>query len=887
MKSSKELQFGRPVSDGQQVPETGSISFDSSELPFLEAPRQTAGPVDETVESVTCPDEGGAIRVGGLIADRYSVTDVISQSCFVATDGVDGKSVLLKVICGTDTLGVGMAAAVNRSSGVSHPSLVGVLDFHQTAHRAFVVSESVDGRSLREEIANRVERDQRFTIEEVLKVAADVCRCLKVCHTQMAHGRINVDTIFITADGCTRLADYGLPCGTDVDHAGGNGLQTPAAKANDLRDLAGVLYELLTGQRPGPSPVAPHTLRNSVPARLSQVILKSLSGRRIGPTADPKSFERRLTRASKRKTHPAVTVICVVLACVATAAVISSVSDYQARQAEREVLRLARKPEYARRLGEVRQMQQQAEVLMTSLASESKRLHQEVEKWEKELANAEDGNKPTQAENARQKLEKLRPQSDMAERIHEYWSRHANRQQWTTGASGFLSAAEMLAKDGDYDEAVDSLKSANDIFSGLVSWHSSIERRLREMDRLSARLDERASEYSSLGFLPYSEPQQQLQKAQVSLISGDGSDAEDAFQGIEQLLGAIDELMPLRLELEQLRQRPRVVSELPELEDQYSVIDELLESGDLQLAAGNAANASTQYSQAKESYREMPVKTVETLLSMFDASRNPREALHLLDEALLIPLEPEHDQQRREQVYASRSELRIELGELRLAIDDLNMVISLNPGNASFYAKRADLWNELRDTEAAITDYEQAISLDDDQIDAGIRLAELYAASGQSKLAVSRYGWVLARRPDDVKTRLARATISAQAGSWTDPLEDSSHVLTHDQSRLVAWQIRTMANFELRNIKDAVEDASRLIEFASDYAMGYTYRAAANLEDGQFDAAIKDSTAAISIDPSSVWCYRIRAKARFGKGETDSAQQDYQLAMRLAAEETF
>ena len=887
MKSAKELQVRRSANAGHQVSATNAVPFDSDSLPCLEDPGLTAASFSRSLESDSGSTDTETISVGDLIADRYAVTEVVSQNCLAATDGVDGRSVLLKIVEGSSQELRDIANAAKRSSEISHPSLVRVVGFQQTPNHAFIISESVDGRTLREEIADRLERDQRFTIEEVLKVAVDVCRCLQVCHARMAHGQISVDTILITTDGCTRLVDYGLPCDNGLDHAGRNCPQTPATRAQDLRDLAAVLYELLTGQEPGPLPIAPHLIRHSVPVRLSRVIVKGLSYRRLASSVDPRSFERRLTRATKRKTHPAVIVISVVLACVATSVVVSGVRTYQTRQAKLEAERLANKPEYAKRLGKLRLMQQHAEALMTSVASESKRLQQEVEKCEKELANAEDGNKTMQAANARQKLGKLRPQYDMAMTIHEHWNRHANRQQWMTDVAGLFSAAESQAKDENYIEAIDFLKPAEVILNRLVNWHNSIPSRLHEMDQLSARLDECVDEYSSLAFSPYSEPQRLFQEAQKSLTSDDGSDAGDILKSVEQQLDAIDELMPLRLELEQLRQTPRVVSELPELQEQYNRIDESLVRGDTYLESGNVENAGQQYCHAKTRYREMPVAIVETLLAMFHASRNPQEAMYLLDEALLVPLDAEYDQNRREQVYLSRADIRIELGELRRAIDDLNTVIRLNPGNASFYVKRADLWNELRDTDAAITDYERAISLDDDMIDVGIRLAELYAANRQVKLAAERYGWVLARCPENMKARLARATISAQAGWWSDALKDSCHVLTHDQTLLAAWQIRTMANYELRNFNDAVEDSSRLIEVTSDSAMGYAYRAAAYLENGQFDAAIKDATSAIRIDPSSAWCYRIRAKARFGKGEADSARQDYQLAMRLAAERAF
>lgn len=231
----------------------------------------------------------GTSQVGEILADRYELTEHINEDAW-GRQVWRGLDVLLRrpvaVVLrypGGESATEMLSAAV-ATSRVMHPHLVGVYDAADEGDRAYVVREWVDGRALRDEVAEGPLDAVRATA-----VAHAVADAVAALHgSGIAHGNIHPGTVLIGNDGRVVLAD------ARADEA--------ATAEADVRAIGAVLYAALTGRWPqaeaGPTrlpdatrdhaghPVAPRQVRAGVPDQLSELTTDLLNPISTAPSAD-------------------------------------------------------------------------------------------------------------------------------------------------------------------------------------------------------------------------------------------------------------------------------------------------------------------------------------------------------------------------------------------------------------------------------------------------------------------------------------------------------------------------------------------------------------------------------------------------------------------------
>jgi hypothetical protein len=160
------------------------------------------------------------------------------------------------------------ARAVGR---LNHPNIVGVYDVGTEGGVPYVVSELLQGESLRDRLAKG-----RLQLRKALDVAVHVAQALGAAHDQgIWHRDVKPGNIFLTTDGRVKLLDFGLatralPAHADPDDSTasssdpspGRGtagymspeqvLGLPLDQRSDIFAFGAVLYEMLTGQRAFP-----------------------------------------------------------------------------------------------------------------------------------------------------------------------------------------------------------------------------------------------------------------------------------------------------------------------------------------------------------------------------------------------------------------------------------------------------------------------------------------------------------------------------------------------------------------------------------------------------------------------------------------------------------
>jgi serine/threonine-protein kinase len=210
---------------------------------------------------------------------------------------------------------------------LSHPNIVGVYDYGENATQAWIVMELVEGGSLK----GRLDRHERFTIPEIVRIMSEVCAALQYSHQRgVVHRDIKPGNIMLTTDGQVKIADFGI---ARLENSSmtqvGTLIGTPSYMAPeqfrgepvDLRaDIwaAGVmLYQLLTGEKPfeggfsavmhkalHTEPPPPSQLSVTTPRGFDAVIARALAKRPEDRFASAAEFAEAIRNAAAGQPAP-------------------------------------------------------------------------------------------------------------------------------------------------------------------------------------------------------------------------------------------------------------------------------------------------------------------------------------------------------------------------------------------------------------------------------------------------------------------------------------------------------------------------------------------------------------------------------------------------------
>ena len=256
--------------------------------------------------------DGWSLRPGERLG-TYTVRDLLGAGAvgevWRATDERLNRDVAIKLLLphhsGNPQRARRFAEEARTAGSLNHPNILSVYDVGEHAGVPFIVSEYVDGETLR----MRLKRGP-LSIDSAAGVALQMARGLSAAHARgIIHCDLKPDNVFIRADGGVKILDFGLaqlktaaalsdlPDVTASSLAGTAGYIAPeqvlgqaADVRSDLFALGVTMFEMLSGARPfgGDSVVetlnatlmlAPADLRAvrpDVPAPVSRIVMRLL-----------------------------------------------------------------------------------------------------------------------------------------------------------------------------------------------------------------------------------------------------------------------------------------------------------------------------------------------------------------------------------------------------------------------------------------------------------------------------------------------------------------------------------------------------------------------------------------------------------------------------------
>jgi eukaryotic-like serine/threonine-protein kinase len=250
----------------------------------------------------------GAIAPGTLLAGRYEIVRELGRGgmgrVFAARDRRLARDVAVKILLAERSdphAFFRLEQEARAASRINHPNIATVHDVLATDHGPCIVSELLDGKTLRELLASGGAR----SVEETRKLGAQLAAGLAAAHERgVLHRDLKPANLFVTVDGRLKILDFGLAKLLEPDTDAprteeGQVLGTlgymapeqvrgePTDARSDLFSAGIVLYEALTGQRPfqgvsrheiesriisdPPGPLAPN-----LPAALATTVLRCL-----------------------------------------------------------------------------------------------------------------------------------------------------------------------------------------------------------------------------------------------------------------------------------------------------------------------------------------------------------------------------------------------------------------------------------------------------------------------------------------------------------------------------------------------------------------------------------------------------------------------------------
>jgi serine/threonine-protein kinase len=228
------------------------------------------------------------IQVDELLDNRFEITALIERSgmadIYKATDVQADRPVVIKVP--HMEISAASAARFAREAAIlarlDHPGILKIVPTTQKS-RPYVVMEYLEGRTLYDILKN----DGPLAECDALRLGSRLCDILDHMHGQdVIHCDLKPGNIMISNGGSPHIIDFGIATEPSwfSPKFGTPGYMAPEQingdrvdARTDIYSLGVVLYEAVTGARPGDRPRSPRELNGALSGQIEEIILHAMA----------------------------------------------------------------------------------------------------------------------------------------------------------------------------------------------------------------------------------------------------------------------------------------------------------------------------------------------------------------------------------------------------------------------------------------------------------------------------------------------------------------------------------------------------------------------------------------------------------------------------------
>ena len=209
------------------------------------------------------------MKVGDLLDERYRIVNTLGEGgmalVYKAKDIITDKDVAIKIIK-EETMKnplnlTRFEREARAAASLKHQNIVQVSNLGTFENRPCMVTELVNGKTLRESLALR----GKFSFLEACDIMYQLCSAVYYAHQHgVIHRDIKPQNVFITADGTIKLGDFGIATFQNSAHVTRSDVVVgsvhylapeisqgnPASPQSDIYSLGITFFELITGRVP-------------------------------------------------------------------------------------------------------------------------------------------------------------------------------------------------------------------------------------------------------------------------------------------------------------------------------------------------------------------------------------------------------------------------------------------------------------------------------------------------------------------------------------------------------------------------------------------------------------------------------------------------------------
>ncbi|MBD2622179.1 tetratricopeptide repeat protein [Microcystis flos-aquae FACHB-1344] len=231
--------------------------------------------------------------------------------------------------------------------------------------------------------------------------------------------------------------------------------------------------------------------------------------------------------------------------------------------------------------------------------------------------------------------------------------------------------------------------------------------------------------------------------------------------------------------------------------------------------------------------------------------------------------------------YGNRGVLYYNQQKYKLALDDYNKAIELNPNHAQAYNNRGTLYDEQQKYELALADYNQAIELNRNFAMAYYNRGGLYQDLGKYDLALSDYSKAIEINRSYAEAYYNRGNLYKDLQKYDLALSDYSKAIEINPNLAEAYNNRGVLYDDQQKYELALADYNQAIKLNPNYAEAYNNRGVLYQNQKKYELALADYNQAIEINPNDADAYYNRGLLHRDLRKYDLALSDYSKAIDI------